>query len=176
MSFILQSKLVRWVGFVLAVAFAFGVLYMWRFNPFALGRPKDQELIALFRGHREAFERLRTMAIEDSGSIAYLSEDSLKKSALSEARRSEYLRLLSEIRRNLTVGTGPHQVTFHFAGGGVGLAIARSWTQGITYLPANYEKGCVMVKSLDDLGAHVSDGVYIVPIERDWYLMFSQLD
>jgi hypothetical protein len=147
---------------------------MWLFNPLALGRPKDQELVAIFQGNRDAFERLRSMALEDSRVISYVSQDSLKNSALSEARRNEYLRLLSGIRRNLTVGAGPHQVTFHFAGGGVGLAIARSWVEGITYLSDGSEKGCVIVKSLDDLGANVSDGVYLVPIERNWYLLFSQ--
>ena len=147
---------------------------MWFLNPLALCRPKDQELITIFHGHRDAFERLRTMAVEDSRVISYVSQDSLKSSALSEARRNEYLRLLSGIRRDLTVGAGSHQVTFHLAGGGVGLAIARSWVEGITYLSDGSEKGCVIVKSLDDLGVNVRDGVYLVPIERNWYLVFSQ--
>jgi hypothetical protein len=172
---IFRSALLRWTAFVLAVLFVLVALYLWRFNPLAIGRPKDRELIAIFRDHREAFERLRTMAIEDSGAIAYLSKDSLKKSTLSEARQNEYLSLLSGVRRNLTVGAGSHQVTFHFSGGGVGLAIARSWTEGITYLPTGYEKGCVIVKSLDGLGTH-NDGVYLVPIEGNWYLVYSNLD
>jgi len=172
---IYYAGVLRTTGFILATLVCLVGLYLWIFNPLALGRPKDRELIALFRDHRESFERLRTMAIEDSGSIAYLSKDSLDKSALSEARQNEYITLLSGIRRNLTVGTGPHQVMFHFAQGGIGSVIARSWTEGITYLPAGYERGGVIVKSLDDMGIH-NDGVYLVPIEQNWYLVFSQMD
>jgi hypothetical protein len=175
-SSIFRSKGFRRTCFVLAIPLALGALYMWRLNPLALGRPTDGELVAIFREHREAFERLRTMALEDSRVISYVSEDSLQKSGLSEARRAEYVRLLSGIRRNLTAGVSLHGVTFRFAGGGVGLAIARSWVEGITYLSDGSEKGCVIVKSLDDLGAHISDGVYLVPIDRNWYLEFSQLD
>jgi hypothetical protein len=168
--------MIRRVGVGLTIFVAVLVaLCLWRDNPLAFGLPKDSELVALFRANREAFERLRTMAMEDSGSVFYLSEDTLKQSPLSEARRDEYARLMAFYPK-LTLGLGSHQVTFGFARGGVGLAIGQSWIKGITYLPDGYEKGCVMTKSLDDLGMRVSDGVYLVPIERNWYLIYSKLD
>lgn len=135
---------------------------------------KDAELIAAFKERRSDFEKLKQMATEDSGSIGYISEKTLKKSALSENRQNEYTTLLSRIHPGLTVGAGPQQVTFHFAQGGAALAIGRSWIKGITYLPGG-AKGCTIVKNLDELSL-VADGVYVVPIEGDWYLIYSQLD
>ena len=134
---------------------------------------KDAELIAVFKERRGDFEKLKQMAMEDSGSIGYISEKTLKKSSLSEGRQNDYATLLSRIRPGLSVGAGPQQVTFHFAQGGAALAIGRSWTKGITYLPGG-AKGCTVVKNLDE--RHVDDGVYVVPIEADWYLIYSQLD
>ena len=135
----------------------------------------DQDLIVLFRNHRSDFEKLKVMAIEDAGRIGYINESSLRQSALSEGRKSDYSNLLSSISPSATLGTGAHQVTFHISQGGAVLAIGRSWTKGIAYLPGG-AKGCTLVKSLDELGSQINDGVYVVPIEGDWYLIYSQLD
>lgn len=151
-----------------------GAFYLWSCNPFKLGAPNDQELVTLFRGHREAFDRLRTMGIEDAQVISYVSEDNLKQSSLTQARRDEYIRLLSGIRRDLVMGVDANEVAFSYWGGGVGLAIARSWKKGIAYLPNGPKKVGVIVNSLDKLPA--DDGVYLVPIEGNWYLLYVQLD
>ncbi|MEO6874306.1 MAG: hypothetical protein ABI222_05745 [Opitutaceae bacterium] len=161
------------VGLAILVV-VLAALYLWSCNPFKLGAPSDQELVALFRDHREAFDRLRTMGIEDAQAISYVSEDSLKQSSLTQARRDEYTRLLSGIRRDLVMGVDANAVSFSYWGGGVGLAIARSWKKGIAYLPNGPKKVGVIVSSLDKLPAN--DGVYLVPVEGNWYLIYVQID
>jgi hypothetical protein len=159
--------------FVLVMLLVLAMFYLWRCNPLALGCPKDVELVTLLRDHREAFERLRTMAIEDSNVISYVTEDTLKQSTLSEARCNEYRHLLSGIERNLVIRINALAVSFSYSSGGVGLAIARSWMKGIAYLPDGTAKIGVVVKSLDELEKR-SVGVYLVPIEGNWYLVYTQ--
>jgi hypothetical protein len=161
------------VGLAILVV-VLAALYLWICNPFKLGAPNDQKLVALFRDHREAFDRLRTMGLEDAQAISYVSENSLKQSGLTQARRDEYIRLLSGIRGDLVMGVDANAVSFSYWGGGVGLAIARSWKKGITFLPNGPKKVGVIVSSLDRLPAN--DGVYLVPIEGNWYLIYVQLD
>jgi len=42
--------------------------------------PKDAELVALLRSHRDAFERLAVMGIEDAGRFSSISVEFLGKS------------------------------------------------------------------------------------------------
>jgi hypothetical protein len=168
-------SLIRAIGIVLGVLAVLALLYLWRFDPLAFGRPKDQDLIGLLRAHREAFERLSAMGLEDAGAMTYLSEDTLKQSSLSEDRRGEYMRLLSGIRHDLVMRLDPNEVSFSYSGGGVGLAIARSWMKGIAYLPHGTKKIGPTVSSLDKVPAS-SDGVHLMPIEGNWYLVYSNLD
>jgi hypothetical protein len=141
-----------------------------------MGRPKDQELVSVFQVHQAAFKKLQVMAVEDCRVVSYLTDDSLKDGVLSDSRRAEYRLLRGEIRPGLKIGIGLHQVTFHFASGMGNKGISSSWEEGITYISDGYEKGCRIVDDLDHLDVANSNGTYLVPIERNWYLAFSQMN
>ena len=162
------------IGVLLAVPVILIGLYLWFYNPFALGCPSDSELNSLYRTNREALESLRTMAAEDVGVVSYLSDDTLEKSTLSATRRTEYRKLLSGIRRNLVMRINADAVSFSYSGGGASLAIDHSWMKGIAYLPNGFPKVGVIVSSLDTLPT--KNGTYLVPIEGNWYVVYSQLD
>ncbi len=144
--------------------------------------PKDRELVTMFRSHREALEKLRTMALQNAGVVSYLTVSAIAGASsecsgslkgilrLSEARRSEYVRLLSSIRDDLVIGTAFDRVSFSYWYGGLGLTVDRTWAKGIAYLPHGYEKVGRIVSSLDDLPTE--DGVYLVPIEGSWYVIY----
>ena len=143
--------------------------------------PKDAELVELFRSHHDAFERLAIMGMKDAATVSHVSVEALKEEplsdglhALSAARRSEYVRLLSSIRTDLSMGSDTYGVCFSYWSGGTGLSVNRSWDKGIAYLPHGYERVGAPVTSLDKVPTQ--DGMYVVPIERNWYLYYSQLD
>jgi hypothetical protein len=145
--------------------------------------PKDADLVDLFRSHRDAFERLATMAIEDTGTFSSISVEALNKEpltgglqSLSLERRSEYKRLLSSIKSDLVMGidTFTRSVSFSYWRGGTGLSIGRSWEKGIAYLAHGPERVGRVVPSLDK--PPLEDDVYLVPIEPKWYIMYVQLD
>jgi len=90
--------------------------------------PRDAELVELFRSHRDAFERLAVMGMEDAATVSHVSVEALKEESLSDglqtlsaARRSEYVRLLSRIRTNLSMGSDGYGVCFSYWSGGTGL-------------------------------------------------------
>ena len=143
--------------------------------------PKDAQLVELFRSRRDAFERLAVMGMEDSGIVSHVSVEALKKEPLTDgrqdlspARRSEYVRLLSSIRTDLSMGSDAYGICFSYWGGGIGLSVGRSWEKGIAYLPHGYERVGTPVTSLDKVPTQ--DGMYVVPIEPKWYIYYSQLD
>jgi len=150
-------------------------------QPLPVNMPKDAELVELFRSHRDAFERLAIMGMEDAATVSHVSVEALKKEplsdglqALSPARRSEYVRLLSSIRTDLSMGSDTYGVCFSYWSGGTGLSVGRSWEKGIAYLPHGHERVGAPVTSLDKVPTQ--DGMYVVPIERNWYIYYSQLD
>jgi hypothetical protein len=139
-----------------------------------LALPTDRELVALFRTHRESFERLRTMALQDTRSVSYLSTDTLDHNFLSAARRKEYADLLSAIRSDLVMRIDPLDISFSYWGGGEGLSVNRSWMKGISYLPHGPKDVGVIVQSLDSPPRQ--DGQFYVPIEGNWYIVYKQLE
>jgi hypothetical protein len=157
---------------VLAVFLVLIVLGLWRFQ--RSGMPKDRELIALFREHKEAFEKLRVMALDDAGRATYLSKATLSQSSVDERRREQYRQLLEQIRNDLVVRIDAREVSFSYSAGNVGLERDHSWMKGIAYLPNGAEKIGAVTNSLD--GQEKRDGVYFVPIEGNWYLTYVQLD
>jgi hypothetical protein len=145
--------------------------------------PQDADLVKLFRSHREAFQRLATMAIEDKDTFSSISVEALNKEPLtgglqsvSPERRDEYKRLLSSIRSDLVMGISAFtmSVSFSYWYGGTGLSIGRSWEKGIAYLAQGPERVGRVVASLDE--PPLEDDVYLVPIETKWYIMYEQLD
>jgi hypothetical protein len=150
-------------------------------QPLAINMPKDSQLVELFRSHRDAFERLAVMGIEDAATVSHVSVEALKEEPLSQglqaltpARRSEYVRLLSSIRTGLSMGSDAYGVCFSYWSGGTGLSVGRSWEKGIAYLPHGYERVGRLATSLDK--PPTQDDIYVVPIEPKWYIYYSQLD
>jgi hypothetical protein len=48
-------------------------------DPTSSNVPKDADLVDLFRSHRDAFERLATMAIEDTDTFSSISVETQNK-------------------------------------------------------------------------------------------------
>ena len=70
-----------------------------RCDPVAANPPKDAELVASFRSHHDAFEKLAAMGMEDTGIVSLLRPKMLNerrltggRQSLSPERRSEYVR------------------------------------------------------------------------------------
>ncbi len=176
--------LARLIGFVLATTVILATPCLLWCDPVAANAPKDAELVALFRLHHKAFERLATMAIENAGTFSSISVETLNKEpltgglqSLSAERRGEYKRLLSSIRSDLVMGIDAAftmSVSFSYWRGGTGLSIGRSWDKGIAYLSHGTERVGRVVSSLDEVP--LKDDVYLVPIEPKWYIMYEQLD
>jgi hypothetical protein len=153
-----------------------GVLFA-RSEPL-LTMPKDAELEGLFRSHRDAFERLAAMGMEDAGTVSHLSVDTLNKEPLADGRqhlpivrRNEYKRLLSGIRPDLSMGISTNGVSFSYWRD---VWSGRSCEKGITYIAYTPERVGRIVNELDKRPAE--DDVYLVPIESKWYIIYAQLD
>lgn len=159
------------------ICFTLGALSFWMIDPFNFRAPTDQKLLTVFHAHREAFDKLRQMVIEDEDRQGYFSESSLKDDKLfNESRRQEYKTLLSEIHPGLVVlidGNGNVE-RFIFAGGGLS-AISPGWLKGIEYVPGNYEKLGVVLPNLND-ARKLPANVYLRPIEINWFLVYQRTD
>jgi hypothetical protein len=133
--------------------------------------PKDQELIATFHAHRQAFEQLQEMVTEDARRGWYLEGSDSRKP--DQPRRDEYKKLISQIHPGLQVAmTGPTgTVRFIFAGEGT--AIGPDWVKGIEYVPGDSWEG-ILLPDLDQ-AASLPAHVYIREIEPRW-LIFYQRD
>jgi hypothetical protein len=147
----------------------------------AVDMPKDAELTELFRSHRDAFEKLAAMGAEDTNTTTYLNLETLNEEALTDgretlspARRSEYKQLIASIRPDLAVWIDWYRITFSYWRGGDWLPIGLSWMKGIAYLPHGHERVGTIVPSLDKLPP--ADGIYLVPIEPKWYIIYVHLD
>jgi hypothetical protein len=145
--------------------------------------PKDTELMELFRSHLDAFAKLAAMGLEDANTCSSVSLETLDKEPLSDGRqalaperRGEYRRLLASIRPDLVMGmdASAMSVSFSYWHGGTGLSIGRSWEKGIAYLPGGPERVGRVVNSLNEPPPEV--GVYLMPIEPKWYIIYTDLD
>jgi hypothetical protein len=143
--------------------------------------PRDAELREIFRSHRDAFEKLAAMGIEDTGIVSLLSPEMLNerpltdgRETLSPKRRSEYTRLLANIKPDLVMGIDVYRITFSYSRGGSALSIGPGWMKGIAYLPQGHERVGMLVTNLDKPPGQ--NDVYIVPIESKWYIIYVQFD
>ena len=134
--------------------------------------PKDQDLIATFHAHRQAFEQLQEMVTQDARRGWYLAGNDPHKP--DQPRRDGYKNLISQIHPGLQVAmTGPTgAVRFIFAGEGV--AVGPGWVKGIEYVPGDYEREGVLLPDLDK-AASLPAHVYMREIEPRW-LIFYQRD
>lgn len=161
------------VALGLVVCFiAVGAILFWMADPLYLKAPKVRELITVFQEHRAAFEKLRQMAAEDS--MWDFSESRLD-ARLGDKRRQEYKSLLSEIRRDLSVGRGYETTRFIFAGGGLS-AIGPGWVKGIEYVPGSTDRVGPIKENLDQPASLAMGGVYLRQIEPKWFVFFQKTD
>src|ERR1035437_2357513 len=105
----LKSTLFKGTFGLIVTICALGALIFWLSDPLNLKSPKDEELFTTFHGHREAFEKLRIIAIEDSRHQSYFSESNLE-GKFNDLRKQEYRNLLSEIHPGLIVTVDKDQV------------------------------------------------------------------
>jgi|SRR5580658_365477 hypothetical protein len=134
--------------------------------------PKDQELIATFHAHRQAFEQLQEMVTEDARRGWYLEGNDSRKP--DQPRRDEYMNLISQIRPGLrVVMTGPTgAVRFIFAMEGT--AIGPDWVKGIEYVPpSDHRWEGILLPDLDK-AASLPAHVYIREIEPGWVLFYQR--
>ncbi len=170
------------IGFVVICCAVYAFL-LWLVDPFNLSAPADQKLIMIFHDHREAFEKLREMATEDSGQNLYITQSAIEGN-ITEARKQEYKTLLSEIYPRGLHYPGVHQVhqvdaepdgwvRFVFAGGE--FPISGGWLKGIDYQPGNRRRIGTIIQNLDKANTLPPD-IYLREIEPNWYIVYQNLD
>jgi hypothetical protein len=154
-----------------AMSAVFAVLYSWRaYSSQEVMPPSDDNVIRVFRAHRNELERLRQMASEDMHETSFFSEANLS-SGLSSSRREEYKNLL-RLSPGLKVGANyAGSVRFIFAS--TGQAIGPGWAKGIEFIP---DTGKVIGTQRDTLdnSAKLPEGVYLRKLEPRWFLFFQR--
>jgi hypothetical protein len=181
----MNAKLILHFAFsirlVLVASIIFAAPCLLQCDQGAVNMPKDAELTELFRSHHDAFEKLASMAVEDANTTVYLNLETLNEDPLTDgrqnlspARRSEYKQLIASIRPDLAVMLDWYRITFSYWRGGEWLPIGRSWMKGIAYLPHGHDRVGAIVSNLDKLPP--ADGIYLVPIEPKWYIIYMNLD
>jgi hypothetical protein len=171
----------RATAFILTASALFGCASPAKCDDTVRDTPKDAELATLFRSHREAFERLATMGMEDRNATTYISIETLNqdpltggRETLSADRRNEYKRLLASIRPDIVMRMDFFSVSFSYWSGGAGVSIGKSWTKGLAYVPHGLGNLGRIVAGLDR--PPTEDGVYFVPVEANWYIVYVQRD
>jgi hypothetical protein len=157
----------RLVGLLVATAFAactYGGAY-----------PSDDAIRQLFKEHREAFEKLAQMVVEDSHTISSfaLAQDWCS-GPLPKARQEQYRALMSGIKPDLQLGTDSILISFDVWGGGEGLSVNRSWFKGLAFFPNELRADAKVVAQLNTRPE--DDGTYIVPLGGKWYIIYLQVD
>ena len=133
--------------------------------------PEDQELIAIFHAHRQAFEKLQGMTGEDAQRGWYLGASDFSKLALE--RQQGYQRLISEIRPGLEVAINGQDDVVRFIFALEGTAIGPGWVKGIEYVPGDYSREGVLSADLD--GARkLPANVYLRQIEPKWFVFYQR--
>jgi hypothetical protein len=153
----------------------------------------DEQLIAIFREHGAAFERLQRMATEDAQHGWYFNSPDFRGAKLTKLRSQAYKNLVSAIKPGLTVYTDyDSSMRFIFAGGGTS-AIGPGWAQGIVYVPRSYESNGVIYGIREIKGTNYQEeqgvvltnldntqtlpvNVYLRPIGSNWFLFYQRTD
>jgi hypothetical protein len=149
---------------------AIGV-FVWQYPklfPPIVPMPTDRTVVELFHAHRQTFATLAQMADQDAAIASSTTDESLPV-----ARRQEYARLLSQIDGKMILVFDPWRTTKFLCaseGGGIG----PTWGKGIAHLAAVPDRVGQIVHNSDKDPGH--DGIYLVPIEADWYVIFQRID
>jgi len=157
-------------------------------DPFAWRAPKDKTIIALFQEHREAFEKIQQMAMEDMQQDHYLNMYNLdfqkgnefrKENLIPESRQQEYKKLLSGIplpcRTSIYADVYGQTLRITLAGGGFLLAIGSGWGKGIEFYSNKPKDLGVIVSSLDKIPSNAEPRIYLRPIgtSTNWFLYYQ---
>jgi hypothetical protein len=171
----LMSSVAKFLGFLCAWSVAITILLViaaiiyFRFGP-ALCMRSDKYLATLLRDHRGAFERLRTMTTQDAAKFPLVTLTNLNTPSLSKDRRDEYRQLIASIGQNaMMISSGQHEALFTFPS----LLPGRGMKQ-IAYVEDGEMKYTV-VPTLDKPPPR-KPGVYVVPIESNWYILYNNED
>jgi hypothetical protein len=144
----------------------------------------DEALIALFNNHRGDFEKLQRMTVADAGKSVldvslWDSRVDFTGRRLSDSRFAEYRSLIWKIDSGMIIlaGGGDNRtVRFLTAGGGV-LSIGPEWWKGLEFIPhqQNY-KELGEVKDTLDVWEPLPYGIYLRPIEPEWFIIYENLE
>jgi hypothetical protein len=145
---------------------------IWSDDPFEWKSPKDQVMIDDFHQHREAFDSLRELAVQN-GKV-FLSESTLQTGNLSEGAQKASRQFLRETWPGMTVGVDLNQsIRFIFAGGGLDLPIGPDWAKGILYIPGDTCPWGTLTADLDH-SSKVPDSIYLRQLEPHWFLFYQR--
>jgi hypothetical protein len=171
---ILKKIIVGCVVIITCVILLIALVLFFGNDPFNLRAPKDQNLINLFKRHRDEFEQLRQMVLDDSTNTQYFSSSTIDNSNLSESRKKMYKHLLDSISAGLVLQTNLGQVSFCFAGGGLSLW-GPEWSKGIIYAPY-LDKATIIEPDLENWKKTLPGFRYVRPIEVNWFVYYQRFD
>jgi hypothetical protein len=137
-------------------------------DPMPSSFPHDAKLIEIFEQHREVFQRVAQLAMEDAAIASSPTNDTL-----SETRRKEYAQLLDRISPHVQLTLDPSRIVFWFAMSGI-LSIGPESGKGIAFLPRGPARVGRVLSSLDTDPGH--DDVYLRDIGNGWFIIFQRLD
>jgi hypothetical protein len=160
------------LGGVATVAALGSLVILWALDPLNLSAPSDRELLATFRDHREAFDRLRELAA-DQRTAGYLTATDTSKD-FDTNQKKEFEAILTGLSSHLIVTVDWPRVRFIFAGGGLS-AISPGWLKGIQYIPDDEPLRAPLVANLDNAFKQRA-GVYLRMIEPNWYILYQRTD
>jgi hypothetical protein len=162
-------KFVLIFGFLISTV---AVVIFLLIDPINLRAPPDRQLVSAFHAHREVFEDLKNMALEDSQHGWYLGVSDSSK--IAESRQEKYKNLISQIRPSVDVRMDGHDdnIRFNFAGGGL-LAIGPGWVKGIVYVPENGKIDGRMVANLDS-AFRLPPNIYFRTIVSNWFIYYQK--
>jgi len=117
--------------------------------------PSDQSLISLFHEYHKDFKELERIH----------SDSQVPQEVLESFGK------LSPIPRIAVTPPGLIRIIFSETG----VAIGPGWAKGIEYESHNFDGGTIADNSLDKVGG-LAPGVYLRPIEQDWYIFYQKDD
>jgi hypothetical protein len=130
--------------------------------------PRDQDLVEFFHSNKAALTVLAKLLNEDESRLSYLTLKSLPESGLPPERQAEYVRMLKSLNHDVVLRQGVQKTSIILVQGNNRSPFSVS--KALMHMPPAYRKGCTIVSSLDDLKVVSAEGVYVVPIEDDWYV------
>lgn len=134
--------------------------------------PSDDAIRQLFNEHRDAFEKLAELTVDDGANSTFMLAQAWCSGPLPANRQKQYRALMKSIDNEMVIRTDSVLISFAVWGGGEGLSVNRSWFKGLAYFPGEIRPGAQVVPQLNTRPE--DDGTYIVPIGGKWYIVYDQ--